>query len=105
MVDDLKKLLKSPIEDGVEEIRERFDALFGELPREERVQVMLLLSVTYVMNEKAATQIEVAAKRGKKPGPGAMDTIISLTMLDFVTTIKAIVAVGLEATRRGKNGE
>lgn len=107
MVDDFKKLLKSPIEDGVKEIQKRFEELFGELPREERVEVMLLLSVTYVLNEKVATQIEAAAKRGTKPGQGDMDAIISLTMLDFVTAIKAIVAVGLEDSqkRRGKKGK
>lgn len=107
MVDDLKKLLESPIQDGVEEIRERFDALFGELPREERVHVMLLLSVSYVLNEKAATQIEAAAKRGQKPGLGAMSRIMSTAMMDFATAIRAIVAAGLEATqeRRDKKGD
>lgn len=107
MIDDLKNLLKSPIEDGVEEIRNRFEELFGELPREERTAIMLLLSVTYVLNENAGKQIEAAAKLGKKPGPNAMDKLVLATLLDFTAAVRATVEGGLQAaqdqlTKKGK---
>lgn len=106
MVDDLKNLLKSPIEDGVEEIRNRFDELFGELPRQDRMSIMTLLSVTYVMNENAGKQIEAAAKLGKKPGPNAMDKLVLATLLDFTAAVRATVEGGLKVAKeqRKKRG-
>lgn len=109
MVDALKDLLETPIERGAEEVRELFDGLFGDLSREERVSIMLFLAVTYVLNENAAMQIEVAASRGKKPGRGAVEKLKGNTMIVFSQAIEAIVQSGVEAAQelraKKKKGE
>lgn len=110
MVDDLKSLLERPIESGVEELRNRFDELFGELPRENRKALMLLLAVPYILNENAATQIEAAVKRGEMPSPGALEAVVEVTVMEFAAAaVKATVAVGKDLARKrrgaGKKGD
>lgn len=109
MVDDLKSLLERPIESGVEELRNRFDELFGDLPRENRMSIMLLLSVPYILNENAAIQIEAAVKRGEMPSPGALEAVVEVTVMEFASAVKATVAVGKDLARKrrgaGKKGD
>lgn len=107
MVDDLKNLLERPIETGIEELRNRFDELFGDLPRENRMSIMLLLSVPYILNENAAIQIEAAVKRGEVPSPGALEAVVEVTVMEFAAAVKAAVRAGMELARkhRSKKGD
>lgn len=91
MVDSLKNLLENPVEDGLDELRDLFDSLFGQLPREERMYFMLLLAVPYMLNENAAIQIEAAVKRGEIPSPGSLQVIAEATTVQFASAIKAII--------------
>lgn len=98
MVDSLKNLLENPIEEGLDELRDLFDSLFGQLPREERISLMLLLSVPYMLNENAAMQLEIATKYGKLPGPGMLHLVAEATTMQFGSAIKVSVQAAVRAS-------
>ncbi len=98
MVDNLKNLLENPVEDGIDEIRELFDSLFGQLSREERMSFMLFLAVPYMLNENIAMHIEIAAKYGKLPGPGSLQAVGEATVMQFASAIKASIQAGVRAS-------
>lgn len=105
MVDDLKKLLENPVEEGLDELRELFDSLFGQLPREERMSFMLLLSVPYMLNENAAIQLEIASKYGKLPGPGLLQMVAEATMMQFGGAIKATIEEGVRMGQKERKNK
>lgn len=98
MVDSLKNLLENPIEEGLDELRELFDSLFGQLSREERMSFMLLLAVPYMLNEKASMHLEIATKLGRAPGPGSLQVVASATTVQFAAAIKATMQAGVRAS-------
>lgn len=98
MVDSLKNLLENPVEDGLDELRELFDSLFGQLPREERMYFMLLLAVPYMLNENASMHIEIASKLGRAPGPGSLEAVAEATVMQFGCAIKAAIQAGVRAS-------
>lgn len=105
MVDSLKNLLENPVEDGLDELRELFDSLFGQLPREERMSFMLLLSVPYMLNENAAMQLEIATKYGKLPGPGMLEAVAEATVMQFGSTIKATIQAGVRTSLKERKNK
>lgn len=105
MVDGLKNLLENPVEDGLKELRELFDSLFGQLPREERMSFMLILSVPYMLNENAAMQLEIAAKYGKLPGPGMLQMVAEATAMQFGSAIEAGIQAGVRANQKERKNK